>query len=174
MREKYQAVSTRMVGVDINVVEHQIPGGMYSNLENQLRGMNASNRLEEVLEEVVQVRKDMGYPPLGTPFSQMCGAQATTNVITGKRYGTIPKEVKAYVRGEYGRAPGPISEELRARVLAAGKQPITCRPADLLRPLYEESRQALGQIARTEEDVLTYIMFPQTGLAFLKNKYHLD
>ena len=174
MREKYQAVSTRMVGVDINVVEHQIPGGMYSNLENQLRGMNASNRLEEVLEEVVQVRKDMGYPPLGTPFSQMCGAQATTNVITGKRYGTIPKEVKAYVRGEYGRAPGPISEELRARVLAAGEQPITCRPADLLRPLYEESRQALGQIARTEEDVLTYIMFPQTGLAFLKNKYHLD
>lgn len=171
MREKYQEFLTCLVGVDINVVEHQVPGGMYSNLEGQLKSMNASDRLEEVLSEVVRVRKDLGYPPLGTPFSQMCGAQAAANVLTGNRYQVIPKEIKAYVRGEYGRAPGIISEELKKIVLKPGEEPILCRPADLLEPAYAKLRAEIAGIARTEEDALTYMMFPQIGREFLERKY---
>lgn len=174
MREKYSAHLTQMVGVDINVVEHQIPGGMYSNLESQLKSMNAQNRMDEILSEVIRVRKDLGYPPLGTPFSQMCGAQATTNVLLGKRYQIISKEIKSYVRGQYGKAPGPISEELKQLILGKGEAPITCRPADLLEPVYEIRRREIGSIAHTEEDVLTYIMFPQIGVEFLKRKYGLS
>lgn len=159
------------MGVDINVVEHQVPGGMYSNLEGQLKSMNTSDRLEEVLCEVVRVRKDLGYPPLGTPFSQMCGAQAAANVLTGNRYQVIPKEVKAYVRREYGRAPGIISEELRKIILKSGEEPILCRPADLLEPAYEKLRAEIAGMARTEEDALTYMMFPQIGREFLERKY---
>lgn len=171
MREKYSDYSTKLMGVDIGVVEHQVPGGMYSNLESQLKAMNASERLNEVLGEVVNVRRDLGYPPLGTPFSQMCGAQAAANVLTGERYKVIPKEVKAYVRGEYGKAPGAISEELKRRILAPGEEPITCRPADRLNPIYEKCREEIADLAKTEEDILTYIMFPQTGREFLKKKY---
>ena len=171
MRNKYQEFATKLIGVDINVVRHQIPGGMRSNLEFQLKQMNAQDRLDEVLEEVVRVRKDLGYPPLGTPFSQLCGAQATMNVISGERYKMIPKETKAYVRGEYGRAPGPVSEELKKKVLGEGEEPITCRPADLIEPGYERIRAEIADLARTEEDVLTYAIFPTLGREFLKLKY---
>lgn len=171
VREKYAAFSSKLKGADINVVRHQIPGGMRSNLEFQLAQMNALDRLDEVLEEVVRVRQDLGYPPLGTPFSQMCGAQAAMNVISGGRYQLIPKETKAYVRGEYGKAPGPVSEELKKLVLREGEQPLTCRPADLLPPAYEKAKAEIGALARTEEDVLTYAMFPSHGRAFLENKY---
>lgn len=171
IREKYQEFSTKLMGADIHVVEHQIPGGMYSNLESQLKAMKAEDRFQEVLQEVVEVRKDLGYPPLGTPFSQMCGAQAAANVITGERYRVISKEIKAYVRGEYGKAPGPVSEELKKRILENGEKPISCRPADRLEPSYEKYRQEILGIARTEEDILTYIMFPQVGREFLKRKY---
>lgn len=171
MREKYREYSTGLLGVDINVVDHQVPGGMYSNLESQLRAMNVSDRLEEVLSEVVSVRRDLGYPPLGTPFLQMCGAQAAANVLTGERYKVIPKEIKAYVRGEYGRAPGIVSEELRKKILKQGEEPLTCRPADRLEPIYESRRAEIAGLARTEEDVLTYIMFPQAGKEFLEKKY---
>lgn len=171
MRTKYQEFSSKLVGVDINVVRHQIPGGMRSNLEMQLKQMNVSHRLDEVLAEVVNVRRDLGYPPLGTPFSQMCGAQATINVLTGKRYSTMTKEVQAYVCGKYGRSPGPISQELYDKVLGRGIQPITCRPADLIPAGYEQFKAEIGSLARSEEDVLTYAMFPVVGKEFLEYKY---
>lgn len=173
VRKKYAAYESKLRGVDINVVRHQIPGGMRSNLESQLAQMNALDRLDEVLEEVVHVRADLGYPPLGTPFSQMCGAQASVNVLTGERYKMIPKEVRAYVRGEYGRAPGPVSPALQEKILGKDEKPITCRPADLIEPGYEKLRAECEAFARTEEDVLTYAMFPAVGSAFLKEKYGL-
>lgn len=171
VRQKYAEYESKLKGVDVNVVRHQIPGGMRSNLESQLKQMNAIDRLDDVLEEVVHVRADLGYPPLGTPFSQMCGAQASVNVLSGERYKVIPKEVQAYVKGEYGRAPGAISEELKAKILVNGAQPITCRPADLIAPGYERIKAECADIARTEEDVLTYAMFPAVGRAFLEQKY---
>ena len=171
IRKKYKEFESKLQGVDINVVRHQIPGGMRSNLEFQLAQMKAPERLPEVLEEVVKVRADLGYPPLGTPFSQMCGAQATINVISGKRYQMIPKEVTAYVEGKYGKAPGPVSEELKKRILGDDKQPITCRPADLIPAGYEKICEECRDIARTEEDILTYAMFPQVGREFLEKKY---
>ena len=171
VREKYSEFASKLKGADINVVRHQIPGGMRSNLENQLTAMNAIERLDEVLEEVPRVRADMGYPPLGTPFSQMCGAQAATNVLCGKRYMMISREIKAYVRGEYGRAPGPVSEELKSKVLTNGEEPLTCRPADLIPPAYDTFAAEIGDLARNEEDVLTYAMFPAHGRRFLESKY---
>lgn len=173
IRKKYEQFESKLQGVDINVVRHQIPGGMRSNLESQLRQMNAIDRLEEVLEEVVRVRADLGYPPLGTPFSQMCGAQASMNVISGERYKLIPKEINAYVKGQYGKAPGTVSEELKKKILDPGEEPITCRPADLIAPAYERIRSECADVAHTEEDILTYAMFPQIGRDFLKIKYGL-
>lgn len=171
MRKKYKEYESKLIGVDINVVRHQIPGGMRSNLEFQLSQMNAGDRLGEVLEEVVHVRKDLGYPPLGTPFSQMCGAQAAINVVSGERYKMVSKEIKGYLRGEYGIPPGPVNEELRAKILGAGAEIITCRPADLLEPGYERVKNEIAHLARTEEDVLTYAMFPGIGKEFLAYKY---
>ena len=170
VRAKYAQFESKLKGVDINVVRHQIPGGMRSNLESQLAAMNASSRLEEVLEEVPRVRADLGYPPLGTPFSQMCGAQASMNVLTGGRYKAIPKEVVAYVKGQYGRAPGPISETLKQKILG-DEQPITCRPADLIQPGYERIKAECADVARTEEDILTYAMFPAVARTYLEKKY---
>lgn len=175
IRKKYSEYESKLKGVDINVVRHQIPGGMRSNLESQLTQMHMLHRLDEVLEEVIRVRSDLGYPPLGTPFSQMTGAQATANVICGERYKMIPKEVRAYVKGEYGRTPGKISDELKAKILEPGQQPLTCRPADLISPGWEKAvEESFGQgFAKTEEDVLTYAMFPQVAGEFLKRRYGL-
>ena len=173
IRKKYARFESKLKGVDINVVKHQIPGGMRSNMEFQLGQMQAADRIGEVLEEVVRVRKDLGYPPLGTPFSQMCGAQACMNVISGGRYKVIPKEIRAYVKGQYGNPPGPVSEELRAKVLLKGEQPIICRPADLLAPGFAKAQQESAAFAKTEEDVLTYALFPQVGKDFLEKKYGL-
>ena len=170
VRAKYAQFESKLKGVDINVVRHQIPGGMRSNLEAQLAAMNASSRLEEVLEEVPRVRADLGYPPLGTPYSQMCGAQASMNVLTGERYKAIPKEVVAYVKGQYGRGPGPISETLKQKILG-DEQPITCRPADLIQPGYERIKAECADVARTEEDILTYAMFPAVARTYLEKKY---
>lgn len=171
VRAKYSQFESKLKGVDINVVRHQVPGGMRSNLESQLAAMNAGHRLEEVLEEVVAVRRDMGYPPLGTPFSQMCGAQASMNVLSGGRYKAMPKEMHAYLRGEYGTPPGEVNPELRAKVLKEGEQPLTCRPADLIPMGYERIKAECADIARTEEDILTYAMFPAVGREFLTKKY---
>lgn len=171
VRKKYAQYESKLQGVDINVVRHQIPGGMRSNLESQLTQMNAIDRLDEVLDEVARVRADLGYPPLGTPFSQMCGAQASMNVLSGQRYKVVIKEVTAYVKGQYGKAPGPVSEELKKQILGQGETPLTCRPADLIPPAYERFREECADVARSEEDVLIYAMFPQVGREFLNIKY---
>ena len=170
VRKKYADFESKLKGVDINVVRHQIPGGMRSNLESQLTQMNALHRLDEVLDEVARVRADLGYPPLGTPFSQMCGAQASMNVLSGERYKMIPKEVVAYVKGQYGKAPGTVSQMLKDKILG-NEKPITCRPADLIEHGYERLKAECADIARTEEDVLIYAMFPQVGREYLQHKY---
>lgn len=170
MRQEYKDVESKFTGVDISVLRHQIPGGMLSNLESQLRQMNVLHRIDEVLEEVAVVRKDLGYPPLGTPFSQIVGVQATMNVISGQRYKMIPNETKVYVRGGYGKTPGPIDPALVKTVL--GDEPMmTCRPADLLEPGYEVARREVGALARTEEDVLSYALFGSVATEYLKSKY---
>lgn len=172
LRVKYAQYESKFTGVDINVLKHQIPGGMMSNLEVQLKSMNAENRIDEILEEVVIVHADLGYPPLGTPFSQMVGVQSTINVMSGERYRTIPTEVRNYIMGKYGKIPGPINPELKEKVLR-GENPITCRPADLLEPGLEEARKNAGDLVRTEEDLVAYAMFPTIAEEYLKNKYGL-
>lgn len=170
IRSKYQEFQSQFTGVDISVLRHQIPGGMMSNLESQLKQMNASCRITEVLEEVHHVRRDFGYPPLGTPFSQIVGAQATMNVMLGERYKMISREAKDYVKGLYGKTPGEINPELERKVLGEDRK-ITCRPADLLEPELNKLRAEIGHLARTDEDVLTYAMFPEVGRTFLERKY---
>jgi pyruvate carboxylase subunit B len=133
---------------------------MLSNLVAQLRQQKAEDKLEAVMSEVAEVRKDLGYPPLVTPTSQICGSQATLNVMTGKRYSVVATETRNYVKGLYGTPPGPISEELKRKVLGR-KEPITCRPADLLTPGLEKARSEIGPLATGEEDVLSYALFPE-------------
>ncbi|MFA9397920.1 MAG: pyruvate carboxylase subunit B [Clostridiaceae bacterium] len=148
---------------------NQIPGGMLSNMISQLKEQNSLDKLDAVLAEVPQVRKDLGYPPLVTPMSQIVGTQATVNILTGERYKMILKEVKAYFRGEYGTAPGAVNEELKTKALE-GATPIEGRFADTLEPAFEKSKVELKDIATTDEDVLTYLAFPQVAPDFLKNK----
>ncbi len=170
LRNKYKEFESQFTGVDISVLRHQIPGGMLSNLESQLKQMDALDRIEEVLEEVHHVRRDFGYPPLGTPFSQIVGAQATMNVLLGERYKMVSREAKDYIKGLYGKAPGYIDSGLVRKVL--GDEPrITCRPADLLEPGYEKIKAEAGMLARSDEDVLTYAMFPGVATEFLRTKY---
>jgi pyruvate carboxylase subunit B len=170
IRLKYKEFETEMIGVDIGVLRHQIPGGMISNLETQLKGMNAYNRLPEVLEEAVAVRRDFGYPPLGTPSSQIVGAQATMNVLTGERYKVISNQTKDYLRLMYGRPLGTIDPELTQKALGDEK-PISCKPSDLLQNGFEKFQEECEGLARNEEDILTYAMFPAVGAEFLKCKY---
>ena len=169
VRKKYAAFEGGLPGVDVRVLRYQIPGGMISNLVAQLREQNALDRYEEVLAEVPRVRADLGYPPLVTPTSQMVGAQATLNVLLGERYKLVPEEVRAYVKGLYGRPPAPVDE--RVRELIVGKeQPIDCRPADLLAPGYDMAAAEIGDLAKSEEDVLSYALFPQVARTFLENR----
>lgn len=172
LRKKYAQFETKLIGVDVGCLEHQVPGGMLSNLESQLTAMKLYDRLPEVLEEVTRVRADMGYPPLATPSSQMCGAQATTNVLTGKRYMMVSNEIKEYCRGMYGMPPGPISPELLQAALGDEK-PNMKKPADMLSPGLESARAEIGGLAQAEEDVLTYALFPTYAPDFLRTKYNL-
>jgi len=158
-----------VMGTDPDALTYQVPGGMLSNLVAQLTAQNKLDRFQEVLEEVPRVRKDLGYPPLVTPSSQMVGVQATNNVLAGERYKMVSKEIKAYLRGEYGKAPGQVDEELRKKVLG-DEQPVTCRFADLLEPGFEKYKAEIGDLARTEEDVLSYAAFPQVAEAFLERR----
>ncbi|OGQ84676.1 MAG: oxaloacetate decarboxylase [Deltaproteobacteria bacterium RIFCSPLOWO2_12_FULL_60_19] len=151
--------------VNTNILISQIPGGMLSNLVAQLRQQNAEDKLEAVLRETPEVRKDLGYPPLVTPTSQICGSQAALNVMTGKRYAVVAQETKNYLMGLYGEPPGPISEEIKKKVLGK-KEPITCRPADLLKPGLEQARKEIGSLARNEEDVVSYALFPEIAKEF--------
>ncbi|MGH4139202.1 oxaloacetate decarboxylase subunit alpha [Clostridium sp.] len=158
-----------VLGTETDALVYQIPGGMLSNLISQLKQQNSLDRLDEVLAETPRVRKDLGYPPLVTPMSQMVGVQAATNVLLGERYKSISKEVKAYVRGEYGLAPGEVDPVLIKKILGDEK-PITTRFADTLVPVFEKVKNEIKDIANTDEDVLSYILFPQIAEKFFKNK----
>ncbi|KAJ50811.1 oxaloacetate decarboxylase alpha subunit [Clostridium tetanomorphum] len=148
---------------------YQIPGGMLSNMISQLKEQNSLNKLEEVLNEVPKVRKDLGYPPLVTPMSQMVGTQATVNVLTGEKYKMILKEVKAYCKGEYGKAPGKINNNLLSKALG-NEKPIDIRYADTLEPAFEKTKEKLKHLSTRNEDILTYLSFPEVAEEFLKNK----
>ncbi len=156
-------------GVDTNVLKYQIPGGMISNLASQLADLNAADRTKEVLAEVPRVRADLGYPPLVTPSSQIVGSQAAVNVLTGERYKMVSKEVKNYLRGQYGKPPGEINPELMKQVLK-DEEPITGRPADLLKPQLAEARKEIEEYIEQEEDVLSYIIFPNVAVDFFKRR----
>ncbi|MDH7485208.1 MAG: pyruvate/oxaloacetate carboxyltransferase [Anaerolineae bacterium] len=169
VRKKYARFESGMTGVDVRVLQYQIPGGMLSNLMAQLREQGAEDRFEEVLAEVPRVREELGFPPLVTPSSQIVGTQATLNVLLGERYKIIPEEVKNYVRGYYGRPPAPIDPRVQ-RLVIGDEQPIDCRPADLIPPGMEKAREEIGDLARSEEDVLSYALFPQVARPFLERR----
>ena len=150
---------------------YQVPGGMLSNLMSQLSGQNAMDKYEEVLREIPKVRKDLGYPPLVTPLSQMVGTQAVFNVLMRQRYKVVPKEIKDYVRGLYGKSPAPIDPEVQ-KIIIGNEVPTTCRPADKIGPELEKYRQEIGSLAHSMEDVLSYALFPENARKFLENKYN--
>jgi oxaloacetate decarboxylase alpha subunit len=170
VREKYSKLIADIGGVDINILRYQVPGGMYSNLVNQLREQNALDKLEAVMNEIPVVRKAMGYPPLVTPTSQIVGTQATLNVLTGQRWKVIPKEVKQYFLGYYGTTPAPLDPEVQ-KIAIGDETPITCRPGEKLEPEMKDARNASAAWSLQEEDALTWIMFPQVAKDFLPKKY---
>ncbi|MCX8023556.1 MAG: pyruvate carboxylase subunit B [Syntrophorhabdaceae bacterium] len=174
---KYMAYAdtTKFSVIDTGVIMHQIPGGMISNLVSQLRQAKALHRLNEVFNEIPQTRKDMGFPPLVTPTSQIVGVQAVFNVVAGK-YKMISKEVKDYFYGLYGRPPAPVNEEIRKKALKGyekGDTPVDIRPGDALEPELPKAKEALKGISERMEDILIYTLYPVTGLEFLKKKYNI-
>ncbi|QIR05446.1 sodium-extruding oxaloacetate decarboxylase subunit alpha [Salinivibrio costicola] len=182
VRKKYAQFEGQLKGVDSRILIAQVPGGMLTNMEGQLKEQGAADRLDEVLDEIPRVREDLGYIPLVTPTSQIVGSQAVINVLTGERYKSITKETAALLKGEYGKAPAPVNAKLQAQVLD-GEAPITCRPADKLAPELDALTQALIEKADAEnvsladdkiDDVLTYALFPQVGWKFLQNRGNPD
>lgn len=180
IREKYVAsglLSPKMLSVDINTLVYQVPGGMLSNLVSQLAQQNALDKYDEVLKEVPRVREDLGYPPLVTPTSQMVGTQAVLNVLMGERYKMIPKEIKEYARGMYGKPTLPIQPEILKKIIG-DEAPITCRPADTIAPQLPQFKEEIKEYIEQEEDVLSYALFPQVALDFFKlrqtEKYRVD
>ncbi|ASA55235.1 sodium-extruding oxaloacetate decarboxylase subunit alpha [Vibrio gazogenes] len=182
VRKKYAKWEGQLKGVDSRILIAQVPGGMLTNMEGQLKDQGAADRIDEVLAEIPKVRHDLGYIPLVTPTSQIVGTQAVINVLMGERYKSITKETAGVLKGEYGAAPAPVSAELQARVLE-GQQPITCRPADLIESEMAILTDELTEKAKAEgialaesvvDDVLTYALFPQVGLKFLKNRNNPD
>ncbi|MCU7936326.1 MAG: sodium-extruding oxaloacetate decarboxylase subunit alpha [Candidatus Thiodiazotropha sp. (ex Dulcina madagascariensis)] len=183
VRKKYAKFEGSMKGVDSRILVAQVPGGMLTNMENQLREQGASDRLDEVLEEIPRVRKDLGYIPLVTPTSQIVGTQAVINVLMGERYKSIAKETEGVLKGEYGATPAPVNSELQAKVLDPGEEPITCRPADLLDDEMDRltaefnglvDEQGIKVADNEVDDVLIYALFPQVGLKFLNNRDNPD
>jgi oxaloacetate decarboxylase alpha subunit len=169
VKKNYSQFESDFKGVDIKILDSQIPGGMISNMENQLREQNALDKLDEVLQEVPRVRKDLGYPPLVTPTSQIVGSQATLNVLTGERYKIITKETRECILGKYGKLPAPLDEELLAKV-SENQKVIDCRPADLLSPEWETVEKEAGEQAKSEEDLLSYALFPKVALKFFETR----
>jgi oxaloacetate decarboxylase (Na+ extruding) subunit alpha len=178
IRQKYRQFEGALKGIDSRILVAQVPGGMFSNMENQLREQGAAGKIDEVLAEIPRVREDLGFVPLVTPTSQIVGTQAVLNVLMKQRYKIISKETAALLRGEYGATPAPVNPELQKRVLN-GKAPINGRPADRLEPEMKRLGERLRQIAREKnltlaerftEDVLTYALFPDAGLRFLENR----
>ncbi len=179
VRKKYARFEGSLKGVDSRILVAQVPGGMLTNMENQLREQGAEDRLDEVLEEIPKVREDLGFIALVTPTSQIVGSQSVLNVLMGERYKSITNETAGVLKGAYGSTPAPVNKELQARVLADGEEPITCRPADNLSPEIDRLTEELEGIAGERkldlaedvvDDVLTYAMFPQVGLKFLENR----
>ncbi|HGS5257293.1 TPA: sodium-extruding oxaloacetate decarboxylase subunit alpha [Vibrio cholerae] len=180
VRKKYAKFEGQLKGVDSRILIAQVPGGMLTNMESQLKEQGAAHRIDEVLEEIPRVRQDLGFIPLVTPTSQIVGTQAVINVLTGERYKSITKETAGVLKGEYGATPASVNAELQARVLEGG-QAITCRPADLLQDELDHLTKELLEKAQVEkitladakvDDVLTYALFPQVGLKFLKNRHN--
>ena len=170
IKDKYienGTLAPKMLGVNSNILLYQVPGGMLSNLVSQLKEQNALDKYEEVLKEVPRVRKDLGYPPLVTPTSQIVGTQAVFNVVTGERYKMVTKETKGIVKGEYGKTPAPISDEIKQKIIGSDT-PITCRPADLIEPELLKMKEEIAKYMEQEEDVLTYALFPQIAMNFFK------
>ncbi len=169
VRRKYWQYESEFTGTDTRVLINQVPGGMISNLANQLKEQGALDRMDAVLEEIPRVREDLGYPPLVTPTSQIVGTQAALNVLTGARYKSVTNEVKLYLQGRYGAAPGHVNEEVRK--LAVGDLEVTtCRPADLLGDELDKLRNEIDSLARSDEDVLTYAMFPDLAKTWLQER----
>ncbi|EDW2098787.1 biotin/lipoyl-binding protein, partial [Salmonella enterica subsp. enterica] len=178
VRKKYHAFEGQLKGYDSRIPVAQVPGGMLTNLESQLKQQNAADKLDQVLAEIPRVREDLGFIPLVTPTSQIVGTQAVLNVLTGERYKTIAKETAGILKGEYGHTPVPVNAALQARVLE-GAAPVTCRPADLLKPELAELEADVRRQAQEKgitlagnaiDDVLTVALFPQPGLKFLENR----
>ena len=169
VRKKYHQFESEFTAVDTRVQVNQVPGGMMSNLANQLKEQGALNRINEVFAEIPRVREDLGFPPLVTPTSQIVGTQAVFNVLAGERYKTITNEVKLYLQGRYGLAPGKVNEQLRKQAIGS-EDVIEGRPADLLKPEMAKLREEIGSLANSEEDVLTYAMFPDIGRKFLEER----
>lgn len=180
LRQKYLdsgLLNTKVMGVDINTLKYQVPGGMLSNMVSQLKQMGAEDKFAEVLKEVPRVRADLGYPPLVTPSSQIVGTQAVMNVISGERYKMIPNETKGIVRGEYGATPAPISDEIVKKIIGDEKR-ITCRYADTLEPELDKMRKECAEWIEQDEDVLSYALFGQVAVKFFEyrraQKYKID
>ena len=169
IRAKYASFEAGIAPVDVNVLQFQVPGGMLTNLISQLRQQGAMDKYYDVLDEIPRVRKDMGYPPLVTPSSQIVGTQATLNVVLGERYKIIPEEVKQYFRGYYGQPPAPMDPEIQKKAIG-NEKPITCRPAEMLAPGLEAARREIGDLARSEEDVVSYALFPQIAKPFFERR----
>ncbi|MGE6567369.1 sodium-extruding oxaloacetate decarboxylase subunit alpha [Shewanella vesiculosa] len=182
VRKKYVRFEGALKGIDSRILRAQVPGGMLTNMENQLKEQGAADKLDAVLEEIPRVREDLGFLPLVTPTSQIVGSQSVINVLMGERYKSMTKETEGVLKGEYGATPAPVNAELQARVLK-GEQPITCRPADLIAPELDKLRTELAEIsadqgislaADVDDDVMTYALFNQIGLQFLKNRGNPD
>ncbi len=180
LREKYLAsglLDPKVLGVNVNTLRYQVPGGMLSNLISQLKEQGKAEKLDEVLEEVPRVRKDAGYPPLVTPTSQIVGTQAVFNVLSGERYKIVTKEFKGLIKGEYGKTPVEVSDEIRKKIIGNDK-PITCRPADNLKPELDSLRKEMNEYFEQDEDVLSYALLPQVAKKFFEfrraGKYGID
>ena len=169
VRKKYHQFESEFTGLDTRVQVNQVPGGMISNLSNQLKEQGALEHMNEVLAEIPRVRKDLGYPPLVTPTSQIVGTQALLNVLSETRYKSITNEVKLYLQGRYGKPPAKVNASVRQQAIG-NEDVITCRPADLIDPEMEKLRDEIGTTAKTDEDVLTYAMFPEIGRNFLEQR----
>ena len=165
-------ISPKSMATDSQALVYKVPGGMLSNMIANLKDMNAMDKFDEALVEIPKVRADLGYPPLVTPLSQMVGNQAVTNVLIGERYKQISKEIKNYFKGEYGIAPAPVSPELEAKILGEGGKPVDCRIEDAKRTgeEFKAAREALGDLCRSEEDVMSYICFPDQAEKFFKER----
>ena len=172
VKQKYLAnglLNPKVLSVNANIIKYQVPGGMLSNLINQLKQQGASDKLDEVLKEVPNVRKDLGYPPLVTPLSQMVGTQAVLNVVTGERYKMVPKEINDYLHGRYGKSPAPVDENIRKKIIGDDKV-ITYRPADDLKPEFADLKKKYKGVAKSDEDVLSIALFGDVAIKFLEKR----